>query len=190
MTEKKTTIKKDVKATAKPAVKPKAVVKKVIAPVEADLATKAEITGEVKEVKELKRDIKDAKFVGKYIAVTGKRKTASAQVRLFEKGVGAVMVNGKASDVYFDTLEARALVNSVIKSGGDIFNFTVLVNGGGKLGQAEAVRHAIAKAMIIHNPELRPVLKAKGYLTRDARKKERKKPGLKRARRAPQWSKR
>jgi small subunit ribosomal protein S9 len=186
MPEKKTTIKKE----AKSAPKPKTVTKKAVVPEIKETEIKSETISEVKEVKEVKRDIKDAKFVGKYIAVTGKRKTASAQVRLFEKGNGAVMVNNMASDVYFDTLEARALVNSVIKSGGDIYNFTVLVAGGGKLGQAEAVRHAIAKAMIIHNPELRPVLKSKGYLTRDARKKERKKPGLKRARRAPQWSKR
>jgi len=186
MPEKKTTIKKTVKAAPKTSPKPKApVVKKPVKDTEPKEAKP--LVAEL--VSEIKKDIKDAQFKGKYIAVTGKRKTASAQVRLFEKGVGAVMVNGKASDVYFDTLEARALVNSVIKSGGEIYNFTVIVSGGGKLGQAEAVRHAIAKAMIQHNPELRPALKSKGYLTRDARKKERKKPGLKRDRREPQWSK-
>lgn len=187
MPEKKTTIKKDAKVAQKITPKAKVAVAKQIVN-EGEVKEPKPVVAEL--VSEVKKDIKGAQFKGKYIAVTGKRKTASAQVRLFEKGVGAVMVNGQASDIYFDTLEARALVNSVIKSGGEIYNFTVLVAGGGKLGQAEAVRHAIAKAMIAHNIELRPALKAKGYLTRDARKKERKKPGLKRARRAPQWSKR
>jgi len=70
------------------------------------------------------------------------------------------------------------------------FDFSILVKGGGKRAQAEATRHAIARALVIFNKETRPVLKAKGFLTRDARKTERKKPGLKKARRAPQWSKR
>jgi len=182
MPEKKITTKKEVKP-ARPAVK--AVAKAVANPEIAE-----EVMTGAEPIIEVKRIIKDVQFKGKYIAVMGKRKTASAQVRLYEKGVGAVIVNGKPSDIYFDSLEARAIVNSVLKMGADIYNFSVIVTGGGKLGQAEAVRHGITNALIKANLELRPALKAKGYTTRDARKKERKKPGLKRARRAPQWSKR
>lgn len=185
MPEKKITTKKEVKPvakTAKPAVKP-------TKPVVSTDAVEEVMTG-AEPMVEVKRIIKDVQFKGKFIAVMGKRKTASAQVRLYEKGVGAVIVNGQPSDIYFDSLEARAIVNAVLKMGAEIYNFSILVHGGGKLGQAEAVRHGITNALIKANLELRPALKAKGYTTRDARKKERKKPGLKRARRAPQWSKR
>ena len=194
MPEKKITTKKEVtkpvvkktapKVAAKPAVK--AVAKPVV---KTEVMEEAMMNG-AEPMVEVKRIVKDVKFEGKYIAVMGKRKTAAAQVRLYEKGVGAIMVNGKPSDIYFESLEARAIVNSILKMGADIYNFSILVNGGGKLGQAEAVRHGITNALIKVNPELRPALKAKGFTTRDARKKERKKPGLKRARRAPQWSKR
>lgn len=194
MPEKKITTKKEVtkpvvkktapKVAAKPAVK--AVAKPVV---KTEVMEEAMMNG-AEPMVEVKRIVKDVKFEGRYIAVMGKRKTAAAQVRLYEKGVGAIMVNGKPSDIYFESLEARAIVNSILKMGADIYNFSILVNGGGKLGQAEAVRHGITNALIKVNPELRPALKAKSFTTRDARKKERKKPGLKRARRAPQWSKR
>lgn len=194
MPEKKITTKKEVtkpvvkktapKVAAKPAVK--AVAKPVV---KTEVMEEAMMNG-AEPMVEVKRIVKDVKFEGRYIAVMGKRKTAAAQVRLYEKGVGAIMVNGKPSDIYFESLEARAIVNSILKMGADIYNFSILVNGGGKLGQAEAVRHGITNALIKINPELRPALKAKSFTTRDARKKERKKPGLKRARRAPQWSKR
>lgn len=199
MVEKKTTTKKEV--AAKPAIAKKAPAKATSAKLStsgvkavAKPVVKAEVMEETvngaEPMVEVKRIVKDVKFEGKYIAVMGKRKTAAAQVRLYENGVGAIMVNGKPSDIYFESLEARAIVNSILKMGADIYNFSILVNGGGKLGQAEAVRHGITNALIKINPELRPALKAKGFTTRDARKKERKKPGLKRARRAPQWSKR
>lgn len=194
MPEKKITTKKEVtkpvvkktapKVAAKPAVK--AVAKPVV---KTEVMEEAMMNG-AEPMVEVKRIVKDVKFEGRYIAVMGKRKTAAAQVRLYENGVGAIMVNGKPSDIYFESLEARAIVNSILKMGADIYNFSILVNGGGKLGQAEAVRHGITNALIKINPELRPALKAKSFTTRDARKKERKKPGLKRARRAPQWSKR
>lgn len=195
MPEKKITTKKEVaaKPLAAKKVAPKAPVKTAVKAIVKPVV-KAEVMEEVmngaEPMVEVKRIVKDVKFEGKYIAVMGKRKTAAAQVRLYEKGVGAIMVNGKPSDIYFESLEARAIVNSILKMGADIYNFSILVNGGGKLGQAEAVRHGITNALIKVNPELRPALKAKGFTTRDARKKERKKPGLKRARRAPQWSKR
>jgi small subunit ribosomal protein S9 len=198
MPEKKITTKKEVtkplvkktapKVAAKPAVK--AVAKPVEKPVLSRVEGEEAMMNGAEPMVEVKRIVKDVKFEGRYIAVMGKRKTAAAQVRLYENGVGAIMVNGKPSDIYFESLEARAIVNSILKMGADIYNFSILVNGGGKLGQAEAVRHGITNALIKINPELRPALKAKSFTTRDARKKERKKPGLKRARRAPQWSKR
>jgi small subunit ribosomal protein S9 len=180
MVEKKTT-------TKKPAVKAtKTTVKKV----DAKAVKVSEENIIVSEPSMEKRVIKDVKFTGKYINAIGKRKTAAAQVRLYQAGVGAIMVNGKPADVYFESLEARAIVDSIIKLGAESYNFSVIVTGGGKLGQAEAVRHGITNALIKVNADLRPALKAKGFTTRDARKKERKKPGLKRARRSPQWSKR
>ena len=128
---------------------------------------------------------------GKYIASTGKRKTASAQVRLIEQGTGIFIVNGKIADTYFSESElALALTPIKLVGLSKEYDISVLVVGGGKKGQAEAIRHGIAKNLLEINPELRASLKANGWLTRDARIKERKKPGLRRARRAPQWSKR
>jgi small subunit ribosomal protein S9 len=183
-TTKKATVKAPAKTPVKAAVKKPAVKTVKVAPVETqEILTTAEPIME-------KRIIKDIKFDGKYISALGKRKTAAAQVRLYTNGVGGIMVNGQASDLYFESLEARAIVNSTLKLGAESYNFSIIVSGGGKLGQAEAVRHGITNALIKANPDLRPSLKAKGFTTRDARKKERKKPGLKRARRSPQWSKR
>ena len=140
-----------------------------------------------KAVKKETTEIK--KFSGKYQSVMGKRKAAAAQLRIFEAGTGIIVVNGKAAADYFSAAELNALMMP-IKLTGLKLDISVIVNGGGKKGQAEAIRHAIAKAMIETDPALRPVLKARGWLTRDSRIKERKKPGLRRARRAPQWSKR
>lgn len=129
---------------------------------------------------------------GSYIEAVGKRKTAIARVRLFANGKGAITVNGMPFAEYFKTPLAQMVINDPLKGTSleSQFDITVKVVGGGKQGQAEAVRHGIARSLLIFNQELRPVLKAQRWLTRDARKKERKKPGLKRARRAPQWSKR
>jgi len=93
---------------------------------------------------------------------------------------------------YFTVLEWQKTILSPLILVGveDKFNFRAKVKGGGKAGQADAVRHGLARALEIYNSEWRPALKAAGFLTRDPRVKERKKPGLKRARRAPQWSKR
>ena len=132
------------------------------------------------------------KLKGKYIGAIGRRKTANAQIRLYRSGHGNITVNGFKASEYFKEDELFSIVNQALKTTGLVkdFNISALVSGGGKKSQAEAVRHGLARALLIINPELRGVLKVKGGITRDARKKERKKPGLKKARRAPQWAKR
>lgn len=129
---------------------------------------------------------------GHYIENMGKRKTAAARVRLFQNGTGKITVNDVDLTEYFPTPIAQMIVQEPLKLTAldSSLDFTIRVSGGGKQGQAEAVRHGIACTLLALNVDLRSVLKAQGWLTRDARAKERKKPGLKRARRAPQWSKR
>ena len=141
--------------------------------------------------KEETKKTTDIVFKGKYIQAIGRRKRAVAQVRLYEKGTGKVIVNNQKMEDYFSTEEQCIVVRQAIKlAGAEKMDFSIIVKGGGKSGQADAVRAGIARALIKLNEELRPALKSKGYLSRDARKKERKKPGLKKARKAPQWSKR
>lgn len=129
---------------------------------------------------------------GSFIPAVGRRKTSIARVRLIKNGRGTVTVNGKPFDQYFTVFELRNIVKSPLEVTGqaDAVDVSAMVNGGGIHGQAEAVRHGLSRALIQLNPTFRKALKKLGYLTRDARKKERKKPGLKKARRAPQWSKR
>jgi small subunit ribosomal protein S9 len=128
----------------------------------------------------------------KYFYGKGGRKTAVASVRLFEKGKGSIEVNGKKLKDFFKTTELQDVVLSPLKmtDHSKDLDFTIKTHSGGQQGQAGAVRHGIARALILLDKELRPVLKAAGFLKRDPRVKERKKPGLKRARKAPQWSKR
>lgn len=130
-------------------------------------------------------------FKGRYVEEMGKRKSASARVRMFKAGEGMIIVNGKNIEEYF-TPTLINLATAALKLTGQTkeLNFSVVVNGGGTHGQAEAIRHGIAKTLIAMDANLRPTIKAKGMLTRDARVKERKKPGLKKARKAPQWAKR
>jgi len=132
------------------------------------------------------------KLKGRYIGAIGRRKTATAQIRLYQGGNGAMAVNGLKASQYFKEEELFSIINQPLKLTGltKDFNLTILLSGGGRKSQAEAVRHGIARALLEFNPELRASLKVKGWLERDARKKERKKPGLKKARRAPQWAKR
>ncbi len=122
---------------------------------------------------------------------TGRRKTSIARVRLVP-GNGKITLNDKDIEEYFDyeTLRTIARESLVITEQLDKFDVLVRVEGGGYTGQAGAVRHGIARALIEANPELRPILKKAGHLTRDPRMKERKKYGLKKARRSPQFSKR
>ncbi len=132
-----------------------------------------------------------AKFKGRYIVAVGRRKTAVASVRIYKKGTGAIQVNGLPAKEYLPS-QLLNLVRQPLKLTGFVkdLNISVAVNGGGKKGQAEAIRHGITRALIEMQEDLKPALRSKGWVTRDARKKERKKPGLKKARRAPQWSKR
>jgi small subunit ribosomal protein S9 len=129
---------------------------------------------------------------GSFIPAVGRRKTAIARVRLIKNGKGTITINGRKFDDYFNTYEQRGIVKSALETIGqaDAVDVSVKVQGGGLVGQAEAVRHGISRALLELNPTFRKSLKKLGYLTRDARKKERKKPGLKKARRSPQWSKR
>lgn len=128
---------------------------------------------------------------GRYFYANGKRKTAIARVRLYEKGKGEIIVNGKPAKEYFfgtliGNLKAPLKLVNLVKN----FDITIKIIGGGVSAQSDAARHGIAKALTVYDPALRAALKKAGFLTRDSRVKERKKFGLKRARRAPQWAKR
>ncbi|MDD5043293.1 MAG: 30S ribosomal protein S9 [Patescibacteria group bacterium] len=134
--------------------------------------------------------IKDAR---KYFYGVGRRKSATARVRLYEKGKGEIKINGKDYTQHFPRVEQQRNVLAPLKLVGldKKVDVSVIINGGGVHGQSEAVRHGISRALIALKPEeFKAVLRAEGFLTRDPRVKERKKPGLKRARRAPQWAKR
>jgi small subunit ribosomal protein S9 len=128
-----------------------------------------------------------------YIETVGRRKTASARVRISKISTkNEVVVNEKDYEEHFPTNELQGIVKEVLKHAPEEDNFkvTARIKGGGIHAQAEALRHGIARALIEYNAELRKTLKAAGFLKRDPRMKERKKFGLKKARKAPQWSKR
>lgn len=129
---------------------------------------------------------------GEYYYGMGRRKTAVARVRLFPNGEGNVTVNGKNAHAYFGREAHIATMNAPLRllDLDNAYNMTIKVLGGGVSGQAGAVRHALARALLRVNPEWKLQLRKAGYLTRDPRMKERKKPGLKRARKAPQYTKR
>ncbi len=132
-----------------------------------------------------------ADFSGKYSRAVGRRKQAVAQVRLFEGGKGIIMVNGKRASEYFPG-DGFNLVIQPLKATGHLrdYNFSIIVSGGGKMGQVDAVRLGIARAIFALHPETKEALKVNNFLTRDPRQVERKKPGLRKARKSPQWSKR
>ncbi len=121
----------------------------------------------------------------------GRRKTAAARVRI-EKGTGKIVVNGKPLNEYFPSFELQEIVVAPLKAlaKDKDLDFSVKVAGGGMKGQAVAVQLGVARVLVIWNEDFKKTLKSLGFLTRDARVKERKKFGLKKARRAPQWSKR
>jgi small subunit ribosomal protein S9 len=125
------------------------------------------------------------------IYATGKRKTAVARIWL-TSGTGTITVNGKAADEYFERLTSRMVARQSLEllEAADKYDIRATVAGGGHSAQAEAVRHGISRALIAEDPERRRVLKRAGYLTRDARKKERKKYGQPGARKRFQYSKR
>ncbi|MDO8648628.1 MAG: 30S ribosomal protein S9 [Candidatus Peregrinibacteria bacterium] len=126
-----------------------------------------------------------------YFYSVGKRKTSIARVRLFPEGSGDLTVNGRKPKGYFSPLQVEnALAPLALTGQKSSFDVEVKILGGGKSSQSDALRHGISRALLLWNPEVRVELKRAGFLRRDSRIKERKKPGLKRARRAPQWQKR
>ena len=135
---------------------------------------------------------KTKKETSKYLEAVGRRKTARARIRVWTKGKGEFIVNGKDYKEYFPTKRLREVAADSLEKMKclDQFKTQVLVKGGGISSQAEAVRHGTARVLVMFNPDFKKRLKKSGYLTRDPRMRERKKFGLKRARRAPQWQKR
>ena len=126
-----------------------------------------------------------------YFYGTGRRKSSVARVRLYP-GTGAITINGRSIDDYFGLDTLKLIVNQPFGVTENVGKFDIVanVNGGGISGQAGAIRHGVARALLAADEANRPALKAAGFLTRDPRMKERKKYGLKAARRAPQFSKR
>ncbi len=163
----------------------------------------------IKKIKEKKKAVRKKPAVKvtavkikpeKYYQAEGRRKTAAARIRLFsskekplEKGSRQTfLVNGKPLEKYFPIFELQQIASSSLEKMKclDKFSVSIRVQGGGLHSQAEAIRHGTARALVLFNPDFRKRLKTAGFLTRDPRMRERKKFGLKRARRAPQWSKR
>ena len=127
-----------------------------------------------------------------YFYGTGRRKSSVARGQLFQNGTGTITINGRDIDDYFGLETLKLLVRQPLVAT-DLLgkvDLVITVAGGGVTGQAGAIRHGVARALLGVNPEYRAILKAAGFLTRDPRMKERKKYGLKAARRAPQFSKR
>ncbi len=127
----------------------------------------------------------------KYFTAVGRRKEASAQVKIIP-GKGQFTINGKTDAEYFGNSRLISRIRESLKllSLDNKYDVFVKVTGGGKSGQADAIRHAIARALVLEDESRKPTLRKAGFITRDPRTKERKKPGLKRARKAPQFSKR
>jgi len=176
---KKTTEKKETKKKAKVGIKAKPPKK----------AAKEELK---KEAKLRKKPAKEAPSPKRYFEAVGRRKTSTARTRLFTQGKKGVIVNDQPLDKYFPTLFLQKTVLDPLEKlkCQEKFGVVIKVKGGGISGQAEACRHGISRALVALNPYFKKRLKKSGFLTRDPRMRERKKPGLKRARRAPQWSKR
>jgi small subunit ribosomal protein S9 len=185
--ETKKTEEKEKKTAAKPAArKPRLAVKKVQA---ATIPAKKTIMT-VKEREE--SEVAGRKKTDKYYEAVGRRKTAIARVRLYTRGEKIFTVNDKPLEKYFQGLEFKNIIEAplVKMNCTDRFRVSARVLGGGINAQAEALRHGISRALVMFNADFKKRLKKSGYLTRDPRMKERKKPGLKKARRAPQWAKR
>lgn len=194
MIKAKKTIKKIDKKTPKKRDAADAGKKKIIKKRPEKKVDKAKKTVGKEPKKEVKKVISESlkKSSVKYFEAVGRRKTSQARIRLFTQGDKEIKVNEKSFDIYFATSDLQKIVESpleIIKSS-DKFRVSVKVKGGGIHSQAEAVRHGISRALCLLNPYFRKKLKKAGFLTRDSRMRERKKFGLKRARRAPQWSKR
>ena len=127
-----------------------------------------------------------------YMYGTGRRKSSVARVRVYPNGTGNITINGRDIEEYFGLDTLKMVVRQPLNTTETLGKVDIIatVEGGGVSGQAGALRHGISRALLLVNPEFRPLLKKAGFLTRDPRMKERKKYGLKAARRAPQFSKR
>ena len=127
-----------------------------------------------------------------YMYGTGRRKSSVARVRVYPNGSGNITINGRDIEEYFGLETLKMVVRQPLNETNTLGKVDIIatVEGGGVSGQAGALRHGISRALLLVNPEFRPILKKAGFLTRDPRMKERKKYGLKAARRAPQFSKR
>jgi len=154
-----------------------------------------------KPTKKVQKVIKEKPAIGlkpavekpeRYWETVGRRKTAVARVRLFTRGEKTILVNNKPYNVYFPTIELQQIAQAALEKMKclDKFRVSAIVKGGGLSAQAEAIRHGISRALTLFNPDFKKRLKKAGFLTRDSRMRERKKFGLKRARRDPQWQKR
>jgi small subunit ribosomal protein S9 len=208
-------IEKETKKTVKPKAKKPAriamqsVAGGEVAPKAVKKVKEAKDAKEIKEIKEVKEveavkevkekeveSVKEKKgFSGKYFYAVGRRKSSVAQVRLYKDekaGDNDYIINNKKAKEYFPGVSLQNVLFAPFKAVGTHgkFKFTILVRGGGFRGQVEATQLGIARALVKSDETLRKALKDLKFLTRDSRKVERKKPGLKRARRAPQWQKR
>ena len=125
-----------------------------------------------------------------YSEAVGRRKTSVARVRLYPASKTLFAINEKELETYFPTKEMRTIAKQPLDGISDKFKVSAHISGGGIHSQSEALRHGIARALTVHNAEFRKNLKKAGFLKRDPRAKERRKFGLKKARKAPQWSKR
>lgn len=181
---------------AKPAKVAKTVKPKAEKVVKAPKVAKVAVEKKVEKAAVVEKVAKVAKKgVEKYFYAVGRRKTSVAQVRLFENDKATesdIVINDKKMKDYFPTLSLQNNLMGPLKAVGmqGKFRMTVLVRGGGVTGQVEAVRLGISRALVIFNADLKKTLKDLGFMTRDAREVERKKAGLKKARKAPQWAKR
>jgi small subunit ribosomal protein S9 len=189
-TEKKTTTKKPAAKKAEELVEKnqEAQVAAILAPT----PTAEEIAEEEEISKEIAKAIKENTGKDRYFEATGRRKTAVARIRLYTKGDKEFLVNNKPFTKYFTLSDDQETATSSMKKMKclDKFRVTVIVRGGGHSAQAEAVRHGTARVLVDFNNNFRKRLRKAGFLTRDPRMRERKKFGLKRARKAPQWAKR
>lgn len=159
-----------------------------------DTPKKPVVAKQEKKETEQKATIQTKRIKGtpKYFEAVGRRKTSTARIRLFTQDKKDIVVNKKPYKDYFPVFSLQKVVEAPLEQINSLgkFGISAHVKGGGPSGQAEACRHGIARALVVLNPYFRKRLKKAGFLTRDPRVRERKKPGLKRARRAPQWSKR
>ena len=176
----------------KPAVKKSASVKSAVRKkATSEHAVPVSAPSPASEIQESKKTSQEIE-AERYWEAVGRRKTAVARVRLFTKGEHGILVNGKPIVEYFPYVALQRIAAEAIETmnSSDRFRVSANVSGGGSHAQAEAIRHGTARALTLFNADFRKRLKRAGYLTRDPRMKERKKFGLKGARKAPQWAKR